>query len=446
MAHWKLATFLAIAVAYASALEVRHVRSSRAAVSSGIELPVAPFSVPLTDKVPRSSAKKRMLRELRAGARSNVAVVAGAADDEEYLTDITIGGQDFKVVVDTGSSDTFLAGIGFQCFSLADVPVPEADCFFGTAGFDISKSETFVPFPDTNFNISFADAEFLTGSVGFDTITVGGLTVTQQEFGVVTAAAWNGDTISTGLMGLAFPTLTSVFNGTDPDADETAAHLLYNPFFFSAVQQKAVDAPFFSVALNRGTFAKEANSTLDPNLGFLAFGGIAPVAVTKTSTTVPVQGFATSSGASEIFFYAVDVEQVTFPGSTAKTTINAPSILDTGTTLNLVPTNIAKEFNARFKPPATFVEDEDTYFVDCNAIAPTFSIKIGGQEFAVDGRDQIVPSLDENNNLVCISGTQDGGPDEEGNFFVLGDVFLHNVVATFDISKNDITLTERASY
>ncbi len=121
--------------------------------------------------------------------------------------------------------------------------MPEADCFFGTSGFDISKSETFVPFPDTNFNISFADAEFLTGSVGFDTITVGGLTVTQQEFGVVTAAAWNGDTISTGLMGLAFPTLTSVFNGTDPDADETAAHLLYNPFFFSAVQQKAVDAP-----------------------------------------------------------------------------------------------------------------------------------------------------------------------------------------------------------
>jgi hypothetical protein len=138
------------------------------------------------------------------------------------------------------SSDFFLAKTGFECFDLADNPVPEADCFFGTPGFDTTKSRTFRPFPNMNFNISFADLEFLTGEVGFDTITVGGLTVTHQEFGVITKAAWNGDGVTTGLMGLAFPGLTSVFNGSNPDADSAANIAQYNPLFFTAVQQKLV--------------------------------------------------------------------------------------------------------------------------------------------------------------------------------------------------------------
>ncbi|THG95840.1 hypothetical protein EW026_g5877 [Hermanssonia centrifuga] len=399
MASWKLVTFLAVAVSCTSALEVRHVRSSRVSAASTTELPTAPFSIALTDKAPRSSYKKQLLRELRSGGKSKTAVVDGSGDDEEYLTDIVVGGQSFKVIVDTGSSDTWLADKGFKCFTLDNSPQPAADCFFGTTGFDTSKSKTFVPLPDTNFNISYGDGEFLTGSVGFDTVTVGGLTVTRQEIGVVTAAAWEGDSINTGLMGLAFPDLTSVYNGSNPDLDGADNSLPYNPFFFSAVQQKVVSTPVFSVALNR-----------------------------------------------EFFYYAVDIDALVFPGSTAKTTIKAPTIIDTGTTLNYVPTNIAKAFNARFDPPATFVEDEDTYYVDCNATAPAFSAKIGGVEFAVDGRDQILPFLDENNDLVCISGTQDGGPDEDDTIFIFGDVFLHNVVATFDISKNDIILTERASY
>lgn len=53
--------------------------------------------------------------------------------------------------------------------------------------------------------------------VGFDTVTVGGLTVTKQEIGVVNKAAWLGDGINTGLFGLAYPGLTSVYNGSNPD-------------------------------------------------------------------------------------------------------------------------------------------------------------------------------------------------------------------------------------
>lgn len=153
---------------------------------------------------------------------------------------------------------------------------------------------------------------------------------------------------------------------------------------------------------------------------------MAPVAVTRTAATVPVQGYSASTGDPSnsnptYFFYTVDVESYTFPGSSKLVTSNNNTILDTGTTLNYIPTNLAKAFNDAFVPKATFVEDEDTYYVDCNAKAPEFLVKIGSQTFSVDGRDQILPigETDEHGREICISGTQDGGPATDGNIFVL---------------------------
>lgn len=62
-------------------------------------------------------------------------------------------------------------------------------CAFGTSGFDIAASKTFKPFPGVSFNITYGDGEFLSGPVGFDTLTIGGLSVTGQEIGVPTLAA-----------------------------------------------------------------------------------------------------------------------------------------------------------------------------------------------------------------------------------------------------------------
>lgn len=85
--------------------------------------------------------------------------------------------------------------------------------------------------------------EFLTGEVGTDSVTVGGMTVTKQEIGLVTNAAWEGDGVNTGLMGLAYPGLTSVYNGSNPDDDTSALRDPYNPVFWTAVAEKAVKNP-----------------------------------------------------------------------------------------------------------------------------------------------------------------------------------------------------------
>jgi hypothetical protein len=115
------------------------------------------------------------------------------ADVDEYiLTSIDLS-------TDTGSSDTWVAEKGFQCYTLTDKPRKERYCDFGSSGYNASSSSTYWPYPGYNFNITYADNEFLTGSVGFETITVGGLTVKNQEFGLVNAAAWEGDGVNVSI-------------------------------------------------------------------------------------------------------------------------------------------------------------------------------------------------------------------------------------------------------
>jgi hypothetical protein len=58
------------------------------------------------------------------------------------------------------------------------------------------------------FNVQYGSGEFLSGPVGFDNITIGGLQVSQQEIGVPDAAAFLGDGISSGVIGFAYPRLT----------------------------------------------------------------------------------------------------------------------------------------------------------------------------------------------------------------------------------------------
>ncbi|KAJ7743456.1 aspartic peptidase domain-containing protein [Mycena maculata] len=422
-------------------------RSQEAAV-----LPPAEFSIPFTGKVSQRKSKKSALAALR-GKSSSTVVVDGSDFDEEYLTNVTVGGQHFSLIVDTGSSDTWVPQVGFDCFDLDGNPLAEADCFFGTPGFNIAASKTFKLFPNVSFNITYGDGEFLSGPVGFDTVAVGGVSVTGQEIGVPNLAAWEGDGVNTGLIGLAFPDLTSVYNTTDPTRASAANQLPYDPFFFSAVKQKKVANPFFSVALDRGTFEQQENDPFDPNLGFLALGGIAPVAVVDTAVTVPIEGYSATTGipengpGSDFFFYTVDVESFTFPGSSKLVTKLNNTILDTGTTLNYVPTDIALAYNAQFKPKAINDPDFGAFVVACNATVPAFEVTIGGKTFSIDGRDQILPAgTDNEGNLICITGTADGGPALADNIFILGDVFLHNVVATFNPIAGEITLTQRATY
>lgn len=160
----------------------------------------------------------------------------------------------------------------------------------------------------------------------------------------------------------------------------------------------------FSIALNRGSFLQN-----DQNLGFLAFGGIAPVDTTIPTATIPIKAYTISESKQEFNFYTIDIGSYIIDGLTDVGS-GTQGILDSGTNLLLVPTEVAQVYNAKFVPPATLVDG--TYFVDCNAIVPTLEVEIGGKRFSIDSKDQILPGgVDADGNIICKSGTQDGGVD-----------------------------------
>ncbi|KAJ7854535.1 aspartic peptidase domain-containing protein [Mycena olivaceomarginata] len=392
--------------------------------------PTAEFSIPFAGKAPRRKSRG----VYSAGNSTNTVALDVDRFEVDYLANITIGGQDFTVIVDTGSVDTWIVKKGFNCMTANGTSVPQSVCAFGTDGFDTNASTTFQLFPNVTAHLGFGNGAVLNGSVGFDTVTVGGLSVSHQEFAVPDSVAGaNGNGILSGLLGLAFPNVTAVVSITD------GQRAPYDPFFFTAVKQKKLNKPIFSISIDRGTFEGLGNDPVEHNVGFLSFGGIPPVPVVNTSVTVPIQGYSADGIPSDgpdasFFFYTVDIQSYT-----------NNTILDSGTTFNLVAERCGRGVRSAVRS-AGQPYNESLDRADRGTLK--FQVTLGGKTFSIDPRDQIVPVTMENGTIVCASGTQPisaVGAAFQGQF-LLGDVFLHNVVSTFNPIDGEVTLTQRAAY
>ena len=88
---------------------------------------------------------------------------------------------------------------------------------------------------------------------------------------MVNGAHWKGDGVSSGLLGLAYPSLTSAFLGTDPMKDNlNTTKLEYNPLLTNIFKHDLV-SPVLSLIIKRGSDAS-----------YITFGGIPPVSLSST--------------------------------------------------------------------------------------------------------------------------------------------------------------------
>ena len=213
--------------------------------------------------------------------------------------------------------------------------MPEADCYFFST---YTPDSTFEQIPDENFNISYADLEYLNGIVGYETVNLAGIEVTQQEVALANLAGWEGDGYTSGLTGLAYPAITSAFVGTNASADDfnsTASHLPYSPIINTIFFVENLTAPLFSLSLSR-----------DPaDLGFggyLTIGGVPDVSMptinaSSTFASTPIQILQDQflGATPEYQFYTITIDGLVYgpftPGSGEAST---QFIVDSGTTLN----------------------------------------------------------------------------------------------------------------
>jgi hypothetical protein len=139
----------------------------------------ASFSSTLTRvSIPMVDARKQR-RQVTSGATD---LIPTRLIGHSFLTDIAIGDQSFNVILDTGSSDTWVAGTGYQCISRSSgAQVPQSTCNLNPT---YSADGTFTLVPNENMLSSYAEGTFIQGPVGYSVVTLAGLTVPRQIVGV----------------------------------------------------------------------------------------------------------------------------------------------------------------------------------------------------------------------------------------------------------------------
>jgi hypothetical protein len=224
-------------------------------------------------------SKFRNLRSFAQAADPQPAgldIALPANQQVEYLLNVTAGGSNYSLIIDTGSSDTWFVKSGFQCYDYLRRKVATAECQFGP---EFKGDFPGGQIKDLHFNVSYGNGYSgpnLNGEYGYADLTVAGVTVPKQQIALATSGYWTGDDISTGILGLGMPGLTEAFTGSDPRLDSLSNAISYSPVVSTMTTALQVPA-LFSLGLSR-----------NPADSFLALGGVPANVKTGEYTTTPL--------------------------------------------------------------------------------------------------------------------------------------------------------------
>ncbi|CAF4124567.1 unnamed protein product, partial [Rotaria magnacalcarata] len=169
--------------------------------------------------------------------------------------------------------------------------------------YNSAESTTYVA-NGKKFSISYGDGSSASGILSVDVVTINGVAVKNQTFAECTYLVGMTGDINDGILGLAFPSLTS-------DGEK--------PFFYNMWSQGLIPEATFSFYLNPDTSATSG--------GELIFGGADPSKYTGSITYISVS----LEGYWEFPIASVSVGSTIVSSSTY-------AIADTGTTLIIGPT------------------------------------------------------------------------------------------------------------
>lgn len=331
-----------------------------------------------------------------SGASSSGEVSATPEENEsEYLSPVKIGGQTLNLDFDTGSADLWV-------FS-SDLPSSEKG---EHAAFDPSKSSTWQEYPEGSWKIQYGDGSGASGTVGFDTVNVGGATATRQAVELATqlSSSFVADENNDGLLGLAFSTINTV----QPQAQKT--------FFESIIDD--LDQPLFTADLE------------DDAAGTYEFGAIDS---SKYSGDIHYTKVDSSNG-----FWEFPSTSYSIGGQTVQSSSASSAIADTGTSLLLVDDAVAEALYKQIEG-SELSTTAGGYVYPCDADVPDFGVQIGDSGFmaTIPGKDI---SFAEVGAGTCFGGVQGNGGQ---GMQIFGDVLLKQYFAVFNGKTKEFGLAKK---
>ncbi|KAM0415675.1 hypothetical protein ACHAPT_013375 [Fusarium lateritium] len=319
------------------------------------------------------------------------------------------------LIFDTGSSDTWAVKSGFRCEDNLGDKLSQDRCSFGNPHID---NFGFGTLPEIHFHKSYASGEDVSGPMGVSDISCGTVSVSNQHVGLANRTYWHGDNVTVGVLGLAYPALTSGYLG-GPKEETQWNNLPYTPWLTKAIAQGSMD-PFFSILLDRNS-----------SHGLLTWGGLPaagrPLGQRARTDLIIAKLVDREKAAWKPSFYTIIPDGLTW--GTRTDTNKYPYIVDTGTPMIHVPPPLAEAIAAAFEPQATYLYQWGSYFVPCESIAPRFAVIISGVSFWINPADLIFKDLVDPVTGYCATAVTSGGSGP----YRLGDVFLQNVLAVFDV-------------
>lgn len=310
----------------------------------------------------------------------------------QYFSEITIGTppQSFKVVLDTGSSNLWVPST--ECGSIA--------CYLHSK-YDSSASSTYKK-NGTSFEIRYGSGS-LSGFVSQDTMTIGDITVQKQDF----AEATNEPGLAfafgrfDGILGLGYDSIS--VNGIVPP-------------FYKMIEQKLVDEPVFAFYL--GDTEDESE---------VVFGGVDSDRYEGKITTIPLRRKA---------YWEVDLDAIAL-GDDSADLENTGVILDTGTSLIALPSELAEMINAQIGAKKGY---NGQYSIDCNKrdSLPDVTFTLSGHEFSIGPHDYI---LEVSGSCISSFFGMDI-PAPAGPLAILGDAFLRRYYSIYDVGSNTVGLAK----
>ncbi|XP_069495852.1 pepsin A-like isoform X2 [Ambystoma mexicanum] len=306
--------------------------------------------------------------------------------DMSYYGTISIGTppQDFNVIFDTGSSNLWVPSVYCSSVSCSN-----------HNKFNPASSSTFQ---STNQPLDVAyGTGSMTGVLGYDTVQVGSIVDTRQEFGLAyTEANFFYYMHFDGILGLGYPSIAS--DGA-------------TPVFDNMWSQGLLSQDLFSVYLS----ANGASGSV------VIFGGYDTSYYTGNLNWVPLS----SKG-----YWQINMDSVTMNGNVIACNGGCQAIVDTGTSLIAGPSSGIANIQSAI---GASQNSNGEYAVNCNTMGSLQNIV-----FTINGIQYPVPASAYINQFTqhCTSNFQ----DTSAGLWILGDVFIREYYVVFDRAGDYIGL------
>ncbi|KAF9974868.1 hypothetical protein BGZ73_001643 [Actinomortierella ambigua] len=349
--------------------------------------------------------------------------------DREYYGTVMIGEppQSFKIDFDTGSSQ----------FIISTKDCTECS---GTSHYEPSASKTFRPSGEP-WHITYGDMSHAEGRLGHDDVTIDDINVKNQQLAMVYSESAGFDDTIDGIMGLAFGALSSSIAST-------------RTVFENMMDQHLVEKGIFSFYLGKASLQGGGEVIFgDLDMSRVEPGhDITYTPVTKAKYwQIDIRGVYVNdhrvpyhSGLSDPPSLYKRKRKAGHRGSSGDTANSGkkdeesdgepiPGIMDTGTTLMVVPSKLARGIHHRIKGAQEYSR---SWTVPCNLaeLEPEGKVEfdIEGKRFKIPYSDIVREEADMTG--MCFSGIQMSA----ASFMIIGDVFIKNNYIVFDMEKQRV--------